>query len=247
MMLKTMVSGAVSLVFPMLTFAGDLGHASHDYFFSMSVAPSWITPGSTQTIALQPDVVDTYVPQNPNPTKVLANGEIFFGIQHPFFPSTQTQFGVALYSSQPARLKGFIQIDGNPDFQNNAYQYQINHQHLALKSKFIFEQAFNINPYVSAGVGVGFNRSYGYVITPLISQSVPMPAFQSNTETAFSYTVGVGFQRKLSPQLAVALGYQFVSWGASHLAPAPGQTSLQGLHLSHLYAEGIEFNFSYLL
>lgn len=247
MMLKTIILGLTPLFFATPALAGKMGSPSPDYFLSMSVGPSWINPGSTQRIALQPDIINTYVSRHPSNATVLVNGEIFLGIQSHFFQQIQSQFGLALYASNLATLNGYIQVDGDPNFQNYADHYQINHEHLALKSKWIFESPVKINPYVSGGIGVGFNRSNGYAMTPLIFQAVPMPSFQSNTQVTLSYSAGVGFQRALSQHVNVALGYQFVSWGASHLAPAPGQTSGKGLSLNNLYSQGIEFNLNYLL
>ena len=247
MMLKIIFLSLTSLCFAMPALAGEMNNTLHDYFISLSVGPSWTNPGLTQSIALQPDLINTYISQNPSNTHALVNGEIFLGVQSHFLQHIQSQFGLALYASSQAKLQGYIQVDGNPNFQNYADQYQINHEHVALKSKFIVENAFNINPYVSGSLGVGFNRSYGYSMTPLILPAVPMPFFQSHTQVTLSYSAGAGFQRALNKHFTVALGYQFVSWGTSHLAPADGQASSKGLRLNNLYTQGIEFNLSYLL
>ena len=247
MMFKTIFLRLTSLCVVLPAFAGEMGHTSPDYFISMSAGPNWTSLGSSQTIALEPDVINTYVSENNSHTNLLVNGEIFLGVQKQFFQRIHSQFGVAFYISNPAELNGDIQIDGNPNFQNYTYQYQINHEHIAFKSKWIFEQSLNINPYVSGSVGVGFNRSYGYSSTPLIFPSVSLPSFQSNTQVALSYSGGVGFERALNKNLTIALGYQLVSWGASHLGPLSGQTSNQGLSLNNIYTQGLEFNINYLL
>ncbi len=247
MIFKTIFLRLTPLFFAIPAFAGEMGHASHDYFVSISIGPSWTTPGSTQRIALQPDVINTYVSQNPSNTNVLVNGEIFLGVQSSFFQQIQSQFGLAFYASSPAKLTGYIQVDGDPNFQNYADQYKINHENIALKSKWIFENSVHINPYLTGSLGVGFNRSYGYSITPLIFPAVPMPPFKANTQVTLSYSAGAGFQRDLNQHVKVAVGYQFVSWGSSHLAPASGQTSTKGLSLNNLYTQGIEFNLTYLL
>jgi opacity protein-like surface antigen len=140
-----------------------------------------------------------------------------------------------------------MQVDGNPNFQNYAYQYKINHEHLALKTKWIAENALNMNPYLSASIGVGLNHSYGYSINPLISQEIPPPPFRSHTEAAFSYTVGAGFQHTIDCHFTIALGYELSSWGHSSLNRAQGQTSGHGLRLNNLYDQGITFNVSYIL
>lgn len=247
MMIRTVCLAFPTIFFAMPALAGDMGNAWNDFFISISAGPSWVSPNISQTLALQPDVVNTYVSHQPVKTTALADGEVFLGVQHHFFPQISSQFGLAFYMSSPASLDGYIQVDGNPNFQNYTYQFKLNHEHIALKSKWIFEQPLNINPYVSGSIGVGFNRSYGYAITPIIFQAVTMPPFQSHTQVGLSYGVGAGLQRSLSQHVMVALGYQLISWGPSHLGRASEQTSNKGPGINTLYSQGIEFNLSYLL
>lgn len=247
MVFKKTSLGGIPLFFSMLAHAGTMGSQSNDYFVSLSGGPSWTNAGSSQTIELQPEVIKTYVPQDLTNSNILGNGEIFAGIKKSFFQQVQSQFGVAVYSSSFAKLEGFIQEDGDPNFQNYSYQYKIEHQHIALKSKWVAENSFNMNPYISGSLGVGFNRSYGYIATPLIFQEVNVPPFQPNTELVFSYSLGAGFQHILSQHIAIGVGYQLVSWGSSTLLRAEGQTSGNGLSLSNLYTHGVELNMSYFL
>lgn len=247
MMLNKTVSGFILLSFLMDAHAGTMGSVSNNYFISLSGGPSWTNAGSRQTVALQPDLIKTYVPQDLTNSNMLGNGEIFAGIQRSFFPEVQSQFGLAFYLSSAATLNGFIQEDGDPNFQNYSYQYRISHGHIALKTKWIAENSYNLNPYLSGSIGVSFNRSYGYVATPLIFQEIDAPPFHSHTKTAFTYSVGVGFQHTVSQHLSVGVGYQLVSWGSSALARADGQTTGKGLSLGNLYTQGVELNLSYFL
>ena len=229
-------------------YAGDMGVAQKsNTFFAVSGGPSWTNTGSSQTIALQPDVVKAYVPQTLTNSNVLGNLEIVAGVQKSYFDHVKSQFAVALYWSSFATLNGFIQEDADPNFQNFSYQYKISHGHIALKTKWIAENALNLNPYVSGSVGLGFNRSYGYNATPIILQEVAAPPFQSNTKAALSASFGAGFQHTLNSQITLALGYQLVSWGSSALDRAVDQTRGEGLGLSTLYTQGIEFTISYFL
>lgn len=231
----------------MFAQAGGMGSKPNEYFLSLSGGPSWTNAGKSQTIALQPDVIKAYVPQNLTNSNVLGNAEIFAGIEKSFFEQVRSQFGLAAYWSSFAKLNGFIQEDADPNFQNFSYQYHISHWHIALKSKWIVENTFNLNPYISGSIGLGWNRSYGYAVTPLIFQEVAAPPFQSNTHTALSYSLGAGFQHTVNQHVTIALGYQLVSWGSSALNRATGQTSGKGLSLGTLYTQGIEFNVSYFL
>lgn len=249
MILKKYSLGIIQLCVCLGAHAGAMGPAplNNNYFVSLSGGPGWTNAGSSQTITLQPDVVKTWVPQNLANSNIMGNAEIYAGFQKSFFEQVQSQFGLAVYWSSDAQLNGFMQEDGDPGFQNFSYLYKISHWHVALKSKWVAENAFNMNPYLGGSIGVGFNRSYGYNLTPVILQEVVIPPFQSNTKAALTYTLGAGFQHTVNSHMTVALGYQLVSWGASALDRADGQTSGNGLQLSNLYTQGIEFNISYFL
>jgi hypothetical protein len=228
--------------------AGTMGSNNlSEYFVSLSGGPSWANTGSIQIIVLQPDLSNNYNPNNLNNSNIIGNGELFAGMQKSFFPQVQSQFGLAIYVSSFAKLNGFIQQNGDSGFQNYSYKYKIQHSHVALKSKWIAENSYNMNPYISGSIGVGFNRSYGYESTPLIFQVVPNPPFQSRSQVALTYSLGAGFQHIVNQHLSMGLGYQLVSWGANSLDRAEGQTLGKGLSLSTLYTHGVEFNVSYII
>ena len=205
--LKIIFGAFISLGLAMPAFAIEREHKSYDYFISLSVGSNWTSTGTTQYIELQPDLVNAYVSQSAFNHRVLANGELVLGAQTAVYKALKTQLGLAFYASSPAIINGYIQVDGDPNFQNYSDQYRINHEHIAFKSKLILENAYHIDPYVSGSVGVGFNRSYGYSMTPLIFQAIAMPPFQSNTQASLSYTAGAGIQHHLGQHLSFALGY----------------------------------------
>lgn len=248
MMYSKSFLGLIPLCFSLTVQAGTMGSvAPRDYFVALSGGLSWTNSGSSQVILLEPDLLNNYIPNNINNSNLLGNGEFFAGIQRSFFPQVQSQFGVAFYLSSFAKLNGYIQQDGDSGFQNYTFQYKVQHSHLALKTKWIAENAYNMNPYLSGSIGVGFNRSYGFAASPIVLQAPPMPPFQDKNRTAFTYTLGAGFQHTVSEHLSFGLGYQFVSWGANSLARTEGQSLSNGLHLNSIYTHGVEFNISYLI
>ncbi len=72
-----------------------------------------------------------------------------------------------------------------------------------------------------------------------------MPNFDSHTTTSFTYTLGVGVQRNVTPHLQAGIGYEFADWGSSKLSPATGQTTSGVLSLSHFYTNGVLANLTY--
>ena len=212
--------------------------------FMLSGGPAWGSPGDSQTLALQSDIEKRYVANKTN--QAIGTGEVFFGVQRAIKANLNGQLGLAVSATSNFGLNGDIWEDGNSAFNNYFYQYQVNHVGVMAKGKLIGEISPLIQPYLSAGVGVGFNRSHDFTITPRIFEEVPAPDFQSNTATAFTYTVGVGLQRTLTKHLQVGIGYEFADWGQSSLSRTAGQTAGSGLSLNHLYTNELLFSITYL-
>jgi opacity protein-like surface antigen len=118
---------------------------------------------------------------------------------------------------------------------------------VAVKGKLLADMGYMAIPYVSGSVGVGFNRAHNFNNIPVIFEALPNPNFASNTETAFSYTVGAGLQKALTPNWQVGAGYEFADWGKSQLGLAPGQTLGNGLAQDHVYTNALMFNVTYVV
>ncbi|MCX7090622.1 MAG: outer membrane beta-barrel protein [Legionellales bacterium] len=156
------------------------------------------------------------------------------------------QFGLALAASSNANLNGDIWQDADPDFNNFSYKYQVSHTHVAVKGKLLVDVGQVVKPYVSGSLGVGFNRAHNFTITPKLFQQIAPLAFQSNTTTSFTYTLGAGIQKSLNEHWQAGLGYEFADWGNSQLARATGQSLNSGLSLSNLYTNSLQFSVSYI-
>lgn len=212
---------------------------------SISVGPVWENAGQTQTFYLAPDLEKTYVASEE--TQVLVNGEIFVGFQQSLHKSLQGQLGLAIAMTNNAELTGVIWDDADPSFDNYEYHYNIQHTHLAVQGKLLGELAQGWIPWVSVGLGLAWNNSHDFKNSPLIDEAVSTPNFGSNTETSFTYTVGLGLQKAFTDHWQVGMSYQFADWGKSQLDRAAGQTLSSGLELDHLYTNGVLFNLTYLL
>ena len=144
-----------------------------------------------------------------------------------------------------ATLSGDIWDDADPIFDNYTYQYKVNHTHVALKGKLLGDWDWPLMPWVSGSIGIGFNRAYDFNNTPTIYEAIPNSNFSSYTTTAFTYTVGIGFQRKLTKNWQMGVGYEFADWGKNQLGTADGQTTGDVLSLSHLYTNSLLLNLTY--
>ena len=211
---------------------------------SLSIGPSWESAGQTQTINLAPDIIKTYTANKP--TNSLPSGEIFLGIKNSLPKQLEGQVGLAFIATGNATLSGDIWDAAEPTFNNYTYKYKVNHTAILLKGKLLGNWNFPIIPWISASLGVGFNKAYDFNNTPTIYEAVQTPNFSSNTTTTFSYAVGIGIQRQLIPHWQIGIGYEFSDWGKSQLGSVSGENSNQGPSLSHLYTNSILFNITYM-
>ena len=202
--------------------------------------------GETQTFYLQPDIQKTYAP---TPAKnALIYGELLVGLQKQLTDTFISQFGLAIAGGSDANLNGDIWEDADPAFNNYTYSYYINEARITAKGNLLIDpHYYGLRPYVSAGIGVGFNTSHGFTITADIPEEIPAPAFQDNTNTAITYTLGLGVQKAWSDSWYTGIGYEFANWGKSQLAPAIDQTLNQGLSASHIYMNTIQLSLTYIM
>ena len=237
---------AVIIFSSLQSFAGTMGpiQKTSGWVGSISLGPVWESAGAKQTFYLAPDIIKTYDAQNSS--HVLFDGEVFVGIQKELPKAFLGQLGLAVAETSNANLSGNIWDDADVTFNNYSYSYKVQHTHIAVKGKLLADRGYWLMPWVSASLGIGFNNAHGFQNTPLISEAITMPNFASNTQTSFTYTLGVGAQKALNQHWQLGVGYEFADWGPSQLGRAIGQTSNQGLTLNHLYTNGVMFNLTYL-
>ena len=234
-----------SYLFCVFFLGTDDALAFQPIVLTLSGGGAWYAAGQTQTFYLQPGFKNTYVANTP--TKVLAEGEVFVGLQNPLPLSLIGQLGLTFAGSGDAHLQGRIWEAGEPAFDNFCYQYQINHMHVGLKGK-LFKPFANTSylPYVGGSLGVGYNHAYDFTMQSVAFETLPEPLFTNNTETTLTYTLSAGVQKILNQHWQVGAGYEFSDWGKSRLSRAQGQTLSNGLLLNHLYTNQLQLNVSYL-
>ncbi|HAU1408730.1 TPA: outer membrane protein [Legionella pneumophila] len=229
-------------------FAGTMGPvmSSKDWTWvgSVSAGPVWAKGGETQTFFLAPEIEKTYVARKS--TNALASGELFLGLQKLLGSQWLGQLGLAAATTGNAKLQGVIWDDADPQFDNYSYQYKVRNTRVAVKGKLLLDKGYWVMPWVSASLGVGFNRAHEYSNAPLIFEALPNPNFADHTKTAFTYTLGAGVQKSINEHWQLGVGYEFTDWGRGQLGRAFGQTIHSGLTINHLYTNGILFNLSYL-
>lgn len=238
---------ATSILLANVAIAGSMGASTvgtNHYVAELGLGAAWEGAGKTQTITLAPDIIKTYSAEKGS--NALAIGELFLGMQHDYSDMLQWRLGLEVATTGNARLKGQIWDDAEPQFNNYNYYYKVNHAHLDLKGKLLSNLGYWANPWLSAGLGVGFNRASSFSNAPTIFEAVPNANFSANTQTAFTYSLGVGLQRAINQNWFAGVGYEFSDWGKSRLGRAEGQTQNQGPSLNHLYTNGVLLSLSYV-
>lgn len=229
-------------------FAGAVNNAHQQsdwaWLGTLSSGPNWGQGGKTQSFYLTPEIDKAYVARLN--TRVFVNGEVFIGLQKKLPRFFLGQLGLAVASTSNVPLSGEIWDEGDAVFANYRYTYKIQHAHLAVKGKLLADLGFWVTPWVSASVGVGFNKAYAFNNTTTIFEAVANPNFINNTQSTYTYTIDLGIQKALSERWQVSVGYEFADWGKSSLGRAPEQTLNSGLKLSHLYSNGLVFGLTYL-
>ncbi|KGP62917.1 hypothetical protein EP47_09815 [Legionella norrlandica] len=221
---------------------------------TISGGPSWAVAGQNQYIyPLSPVYIANFNPNLPpnyylyytydSPTSVLANGEIFFGLQRAINPWLTGQLGLGVAGVSNAEVTGHANLNGLLDVYT--YDYKVNHARIEMKGKLIGSSFNPVQPYISGSFGAAFNNSHDYRTTSINQFLFPAPWYASNTTIAFAYSVGTGLQMMLSPHWQVGMGYEFADLGKSFLG-GDGVNITKGLRLTHLYNNQLLFSLSYL-
>lgn len=134
------VSIAVSIFSCTQSIAGSMGSIdapTQDWRWigSVSIGPIWEDAGQTQTFYLAPNIIKTYAAAKPS--HVLADGEVFVGIQKELPKAFLGQLGLAVAVTSNAKLSGNIWDDADSTFNNYSYGYQIQHTQVAVKGALL--------------------------------------------------------------------------------------------------------------
>jgi opacity protein-like surface antigen len=237
--------GLIGLGFSSMGFAGTMGDvASSHYVATLSLGPVWTIPVKSQTYALEPQLTKTFT--STGHTNTLIDGELFLGVERNYCPKLDAQFGLAVGATSSTKTSGEVWDDGNPTFNNYTYKFRAQHTYVSVKGKLLTDVGYRLKPYLSGSAGAGFNYVYGFSSGPTSSLAVPVPNFRSNTQTAFTYTVGAGVETAVYNNFRAGVGYEFADWGQGHLSRGVGQVGSSGPSFNHLFTNGLMFSLTYL-
>jgi opacity protein-like surface antigen len=217
--------------------ATNLAQNDH-YLASLSLGPAWVSHLKSHTYNQDTDYEMTYR-NHGNPS--VTNAELLIGRQKSLTPLILAQMGLTLSKTDTISESGTILEFSNPEFTNFRYRYDIEHTDIGIKGKWILNADLMLDPYVSAGVGVSFNRTKHFSIHPLTDQEYYNPPTTNHHANAFMYTLGVGLQKMIQTNWQLGIGYQFADLGKSCLTVDGNQLNNKSIYLNFL-----QFNVTYL-
>lgn len=140
-----------------------------------------------------------------------------------------------------------IELFSLPAFINYNYTLDTSSNVLLLAGKLNYYQYQDFLPYINGGVGMAYNHlsNYRENALPGITGRIS-PAFASETNHSFAFTIGTGFDYMVNDQVLVSVGYEFQHLGKFTTGPGVGTWTSQRLDLGNYHANTILFSAAYL-
>jgi opacity protein-like surface antigen len=138
-------------------------------------------------------------------------GGISLGLECPLSKIWAWQFGLGYYQTANTSISGEESQAPllNPMAVNLwNYNYKVASRQLLFENKFLLNLPKEYHPYLFLGLGAGFNRAYGFGVTPENSGEVATATYSSHNNESFVYMAGMGVDKNLSAHLRLGLGYR---------------------------------------
>lgn len=130
------------------------------------------------------------------------------------------QTGIDYNQSTPFTAKGyFVQGADVQSADTYGYHYKVEARQLLVNGKLLYALNTRLHPYLFAGLGASFNRTYNYTNTTPINLTFSR-MYLNNSHTSFSYALGIGVDADITSQLRVGIGYRYAGLGTVRLGNA---------------------------
>lgn len=143
----------------------------------------------------------------------------FLGLEFPLKYSypMRWQTAVGYYQTNSMHTNGIDYFFSLPEFGNKSYSYNVTNQRVLLENKFMFKMVEWLYGYAMGGVGVSFNKAYGYKEVAIDPSTPADGYFQDNTSASLAYSGGVGVEAFIVDNFRMSFGYQFSELGQIQL------------------------------
>ena len=218
------------------------GHWSR--VFTLSLGPDSVSRGQPDNVILSPTLTNRYTRQ-PGRRADMDLG-LFFGGERTLTQKLSGQIGLAGYIDSTMTMNGYVWTNASITQINSSYSYNIRNRRLVGAGKLLYAITNDLHPYISAEMGIAFNRATNYSEVIIAPNATIQPPFSSHPTNSFTWGVGVGIEYLLNDQIRLGGGYQFTNFGSATLGGNPTQTTSQAPSIKNLYANQVRFQFSYL-
>lgn len=166
-------------------------------------------------------------------------GGAFVGIE-----ATSTDICAAVQAGIEYNYFGSVDVKGtnNAGIQDSTYtpynfRFKEQTQQVLFVAKFMSNSFQTIHPYFLVGLGAAFNDASSFSANTQQTGSINLtPTFASNTQTEFSYSLGLGIDVDIYQNLRAGLAYRFSDFGKSELK--------KGQVVFNNYQASVPFNLS---
>jgi opacity protein-like surface antigen len=175
---------------------------------------------------------------------------LLVGAEFQFHPDWAVQAGISYYQSTSFSASGTLAQGVDPQsYSSFHYEYDIIVRQVLAEGKLMYNWKEIFHPYLSLGLGGGFNQSFDYDVNIIPCGSTFSPHYEDNTVNSFSYLVGLGFDVDVNDFLRLGLGYRFTNFGEAALDDGyiNNTKTEQSLEQSSLNASELIFQISFVM
>lgn len=208
-------------------------------------AQSPIFTTTSQDILMVEPFRNTYVSNNGASVPIVGN--VLVGVEQPLPRKFKWQAAASYYRDASYVIQGTVLQFANPAYDNLNYNYRIAADRVLFETKLLGTYNTILHPYVTGGLGVIYNRAYGYHEERVVSTAAPMQVkFLDKTAVGFTYMGGAGADLDIVSYLRLGLRFQYSGLGNASLGPIPNQAVAKGLEAPRLRAAEYILQATYL-
>jgi opacity protein-like surface antigen len=143
-------------------------------------------------------------------------------------------------------VNGTLEQGISAPFYSARYQYAIQLSQLLAEVKIQHKWRQTLYPYLTAGIGSGFNsaKNFGTTVPDYLTVT---PAFANHTRSSLGYMLGLGMDTPIASNITAGIEYRFSNWGQA--GPGNGvirmRTLPDYLSQSHLYTNALSAQLNY--
>jgi opacity protein-like surface antigen len=147
-----------------------------------------------------------------------------------------------------SNITGTVKQYALPQFKNYNYSMGLRSDIVNIIGKVDLVQYKFFLPYLSAGIGIAFNRinNYAEQAIPPVNPARMSPSYGSKTNSNFAYTLGAGIDITCYRNLWLTLGYEYLNLGKLNSARGAGPWSSTHLHFGTLQTNTALGSLTYL-